>query len=332
MVSIIIPVYNVRPYLQACGKSIAEITAFSWEAILVDDGSTDGSGELCDDIVKMDQRFRVVHQTNGGVSVARNAGIVAAKGEWLWFVDADDTVNPDFEIVNGDVMQSADYVMFDMRNFSDGMEPVDIGHQCAKVHGDELSKNDFLSSHVCYHHQRLFYKKSLVMVDHHQRLKFSAGITVGEDLEFQYKYLTLCKRPVRLSATLYNYRIRKGSATQDGAYRTKCVRDLPVVLTHLLQWCTEQQICPQPWLEMRLQTMFQNYIYSASLVKDIDKQNFQLCLRQLLSDYQKAGFSFPKHMKMRLAYHSVESYFMMNHLYLKIRHRLNVRRCNEING
>lgn len=318
MISIIIPVYNVRPYLRACVESIAEITAFSWEAILVDDGSTDGSGELCDDIVKMDQRFRVVHQTNGGVSVARNAGIVAAKGEWLWFVDADDTVNPDFEIVNGDVMLSADYVMFDMRNFSDGMEPVDIGHQCAKVHGDELSKNDFLNSHVCYHHPRLFYKKSWVMVDHHQRLKFSAGITVGEDLEFQYKFLTLCKRPVRLSATLYNYRIRKGSATQDGAYRHKCVRDLPVVLTHLLQWCTEQHISPQPWLEMRLLSMFQNFLYSASLVRDLDRKQTKAEVRQLFEGYRERGFNFTKNIKMRLAYHSLGAYFILNRWYMRI--------------
>lgn len=319
MISIIIPVYNVRPYLRACVESIAKITAFTWEAILIDDGSTDGSGQLCDDIVKMDQRFRVVHQMNGGVSVARNTGIKAAKGEWLWFVDADDTVNPDFEIVNKDIMQSADYVMFDMLYFLDGTESVAIGHHYAKVYDDELRKNDFLCTNLCYHHPRLFYKKSWVMVGHHPRLKFSAGITVGEDLEFQYKFLTLCKRPVRLSATLYNYRIRKGSATQDGAYRHKCVSDLPVVLAHLLQWCIEHQIAPQPWLEIRLQSMFQNYLYSASLVKNIDKQSVQHRVRQLLSNYLKAGFSFPKHMKMRLAYHSVGAYFMLNRLYLKIR-------------
>lgn len=319
MISIIIPVFNVRSYLQACVESIAAITAFRWEAILIDDGSTDGSGDLCDKIAGEDKRFRVIHQQNGGVSSARNAGIMEAKGEWLWFVDADDTVNPDFEVVNMDVMQSADYVMFDMRNFADGNGPVAIGHQNAKVYGGELSKNDFLCTNVCYHHPRLFYKKSWVMVGHHQRLKFSAGVKVGEDLEFQYKYLTLCKRPVRLSATLYNYRKRKGSATQDRAYRQKCVSDLPIVLAHLLQWCIEHQIAPQPWLEKRLQTMFQNYLYSASLVKNIDKQSVQHCVRQLLSGYQGAGFSFSKHMKMQLAYHSVGAYFMLNRLYLKIR-------------
>lgn len=90
--SIIIPVYNVAPYLRECLDSVLAQTFKDWEAICVDDGSTDGSGEILDEYGARDKRFRVVHQGNAGVSAARNRGLEEAKGEWIWFVDADDSI------------------------------------------------------------------------------------------------------------------------------------------------------------------------------------------------------------------------------------------------
>ena len=88
--SIIIPVYNVAPYLRECLDSLLAQTFTDWEAICVDDGSTDESGEILDEYSRRDARIRVIHKRNEGVSVARNRALEIASGEWLTFMDADD--------------------------------------------------------------------------------------------------------------------------------------------------------------------------------------------------------------------------------------------------
>lgn len=318
-VSIIVPVYNVERYLRECLDSIAQLKAFSWEAILIDDGSTDSSGAICDEYAKREPKFRVIHQKNAGVSAARNAGLDAAKGEWIWFVDSDDSINHDFEILNPEVLNDADYVLFDMRKFRDGEELNSLEHQKSTVKFADLSKNDFLCKYQCNHHQRLFYKKTWLMIDHLQRLAFSLGTRVGEDLEFQYKYLTRCQRPARLDAVLYNYRLRDGSATQDDSYRRKNLEDLPQVIARLLKWCKDENVKPEPWLEMRIQQMFQNLLYSASFVNGVNKKALQSTVRQFLDAWSNQGFAFPKSSKMKLAHWSVSVYFIINKIYLRIK-------------
>lgn len=94
--SIVVPVYNVAPWLSECLESIAQQTFTAWEAILVDDGSTDFSGIICDSYAKKDPRFRVIHQQNAGVSAARNAGIESATASLLAFVDPDDCISSNY--------------------------------------------------------------------------------------------------------------------------------------------------------------------------------------------------------------------------------------------
>lgn len=318
-VSIIVPVYNVERYLRECLDSIAQLKAFSWEAILIDDGSTDSSGAICDEYAKREPKFRVIHQKNAGVSAARNAGLDAAKGEWIWFVDSDDSINPDFEILNPEVLNDADYVLFDMRKFRDGEDLNSLEHQRGTVKSEESSKNEFLCKYQCNHHPRLFYKKTWVMIDHLQRLAFSLGTRVGEDLEFQYKYLTRCQRPARLDAVLYNYRLREGSATQDDSYRRKNLEDLPQVIERLLKWCKDENVKPESWLEMRIQQMFQNLLYSASLVNGVNKKALQQTFCRLLDAWREEEFTFPDSVKMKLAHWSVTAYFVFNKIYLKLK-------------
>lgn len=89
-ISIIVPVYNVEKYLEKCVRSILAQTFTDFELILVDDGSPDSSGAMCDQFAEQDQRVKVIHKENGGLSDARNAGIELATGEYLGFVDSDD--------------------------------------------------------------------------------------------------------------------------------------------------------------------------------------------------------------------------------------------------
>ena len=93
-VSIVVPVYKAEAYLPACLESILAQTFTDWECILVDDGSPDGCGAICDEAARRDGRFRVVHLENGGVSRARNTGMEAARGEYCVFADADDRIHP----------------------------------------------------------------------------------------------------------------------------------------------------------------------------------------------------------------------------------------------
>lgn len=95
--SVIVPVYNVEPYLRECVESLLGQEEFTeFELILVDDGSTDGSGAVCDEYAQKDSRIRVVHTPNGGLSAARNKGLELAEGKYITFIDSDDLVSPDY--------------------------------------------------------------------------------------------------------------------------------------------------------------------------------------------------------------------------------------------
>ena len=95
LISVVVPVYNVEHYLKKCVDSICHQTYRNLEIILVDDGSTDCSGSLCDEFATSDSRIRVIHKSNGGLSDARNAGMELASGEWWMLVDSDDYIAPD---------------------------------------------------------------------------------------------------------------------------------------------------------------------------------------------------------------------------------------------
>lgn len=113
LISIIVPAYNVSNYLDSCVESIEALTFQDFEVILVDDGSTDGTGKLCDAWADRDPRIQVVHQKNQGLSGARNTGIDRARGTWLLFVDSDDRVQPDLASVLLDTAekQASDLVL-----------------------------------------------------------------------------------------------------------------------------------------------------------------------------------------------------------------------------
>lgn len=96
LVSIIVPVYNVEKYLKKCVDSIINQTYKNLEIVLVDDGSTDNSGKICDEYAKKDSRIKVIHKQNGGLSDARNVGIDNSKGKYITFIDSDDTIENDY--------------------------------------------------------------------------------------------------------------------------------------------------------------------------------------------------------------------------------------------
>ncbi|MDD7740978.1 MAG: glycosyltransferase family 2 protein [Fusicatenibacter sp.] len=115
LVSIVVPVYKVEKYLERCVESLRGQTLKEIEIILVDDGSPDRSGTICDELQKLDERIRVIHKTNGGLSSARNAGMAAATGKYIGFVDSDDDVEPDMyeKMYLAAERENVDFVMAD---------------------------------------------------------------------------------------------------------------------------------------------------------------------------------------------------------------------------
>lgn len=115
LITIIVPVYQTKPYLCRCVYSLLKQTWKNLEILLVDDGSTDGSGEICEQLRQEDGRIRVIHQENGGLSCARNAGLREASGRYVGFVDSDDRVEPAMymELVQAAECHDADLVMCD---------------------------------------------------------------------------------------------------------------------------------------------------------------------------------------------------------------------------
>ena len=115
-ISIIVPVYKVEKYLRRCLDSIVAQTFTDWECILIDDGSPDNSGKICDEYAQKDGRFKVVHQENQGVSAARNMGLDEAKGEWIGFVDSDDWIDSEmYEVAYNQAIEvGADLIQWGM--------------------------------------------------------------------------------------------------------------------------------------------------------------------------------------------------------------------------
>ena len=105
LASVIVPVYNVEPYLAQCVASLRGQTCPDLEIILVDDGSTDGSGLLCDGFAREEPRIRVIHKANGGLSSARNAGLDRARGTYIYFVDSDDWAERDMVAESVKIME-----------------------------------------------------------------------------------------------------------------------------------------------------------------------------------------------------------------------------------
>ena len=112
-ISIIVPVYNVEQYLERCVESLINQTYKNIEIILVDDGATDNSGQLCDELAQRDPRIVVYHKVNGGLSDARNYGIDKASGDYIGFIDSDDFIDDDmYEVLLSNILEYNAFISF----------------------------------------------------------------------------------------------------------------------------------------------------------------------------------------------------------------------------
>lgn len=243
LISVIVPVYNVKLYLKQCIESIRNQTCKNLEIILVDDGSTDGSAEMCDDFSRLDDRIRVIHKTNGGNTSARLAGLKAASGYYVGFVDSDDWIDPEMyetllsemEKNNADIITSGYYTEFG------GADIIIKDALSAKVYKSQEERL-FLYSHMLYYGDsahfgigrnlvtKIFKREILcsVFADMDIRMQF------GEDAAGVYVYLINSNVVCVTDKAFYHYRARFDSITHEKD--EWFLQKINVLYNFLLKW------------------------------------------------------------------------------------------------
>ncbi len=212
LVSVIVPVFNVACYLGKCVESIVKQTYRNLEIILINDGSTDESGDLCDMWGKKDSRIRVIHKSNGGLGDARNTGIEAATGEYILYVDSDDWLELNFcEVMLYRIQKGGcDACVCGYREVCDDGKVMKIKSEENRIYLGQELLNDILEEKVCFSYSvwKFMYKRKNISF-----IKFDVGVYF-EDVTFLTKFLLQDLRVSVESKVLYNYRVNEKSITR----------------------------------------------------------------------------------------------------------------------
>lgn len=240
LISVIIPVYNVSRYLRQCVDCVLSQTYRQLQIILVDDGSTDGSEQMCDEYAKQDERIQVIHKPNGGLSDARNVGTENAKGDYIVYLDADDKwLSGDFveQLVSRAEHTGADMLLIRQQRFaSDDYLP-----QCtAYSYCESDFRSDTLSAFECLYKKRAYpvsawskMIKTSILRDNN--ILFTKGL-LGEDMDWTSRLLPHVSSVSYCNEAVYLYRERPGSITK--TFRLKNAEDFCWILeTWEAYWC-----------------------------------------------------------------------------------------------
>ncbi|OJH47577.1 glycosyltransferase family 2 protein [Lactococcus lactis] len=213
LISVIVPVYNVKEYLEECIRSIINQTYENLEIILVDDGSTDGSSEICDEYAARDKRIRIIHKENGGLSSARNVGINHANGLYISFVDSDDWLELDLykilygaiKATNADIAACGRYLASES-----GKLKMHCSDEQRIYSRKEALKEIFQLGSIDVAAWDKLYHRSVI-----EEIRFPEG-EINEDTAVVYEVFNNVKKLVHVGCPLYNYRVRIGSITKSG--------------------------------------------------------------------------------------------------------------------
>lgn len=202
MISIIVPVYKAEKYIHRCVDSILAQSHTDFDLLLIDDGSPDNCGAICDEYANLDGRVRVFHKENGGVSSARNFGIEKSKGEWITFIDADDYVHPDF-LSSLYAKHDADliigsFLLVGSDESWDGILPNEkYGRDVLRL---KLEKSDFVPNHRAPWGK--LYRRDII-VDNH--ILYDPKVTLSEDWLFTLEYFQYTHSIRTIGAPYYYY-------------------------------------------------------------------------------------------------------------------------------
>jgi len=215
LISVIVPVYKVEDYLARCVSSLTGQTYPDLEIILVDDGSPDDCGTLCDRFAVQDERIRVIHKENGGLSSARNAGIDIARGEYLGFVDSDDWLEPDAYalLLEAALREDVKLVCAGRYDYSERTGEKKVGLcpvRAEVISGEELVRRIFTWDHVDTSACDKLYSAALF-----RDVRYPEGI-INEDHPVTYNLALAAGKVAMVDKPIYNYYHRAGSITTSG--------------------------------------------------------------------------------------------------------------------
>ena len=223
-VSIIIPVYNVEKYLPACPDSILNQSFKDFEVLLIDDGSTDKSREICDKYSLSDKRIRTIHKINEGVSIARNTGIKEAKAEWITFIDSDDWVEKDFlsaffqkgkEITPTTLVSQG--ILFDY----DGKKANEPFFQYDTISATKASFPSIIPQYKILHNGcpccKLFNRELII----NNNILFTPKTSTHEDHIFVLNYLLYIDKLILLDSLFYHYMKRETTTLSNAKHPAK---------------------------------------------------------------------------------------------------------------
>jgi len=249
-VSIIVPIYNSEKYLGYCLNSIVSQTYYNIEIILVNDGSTDGSINICENYANLDSRISIINSTNCGVSHARNLGISYAKGKYILFVDSDDIIASKMveTLVTSIEMYNAEIAFCGMKIIKEKsrgeIRVVDefnssmIGKECVLGEKEFCENFPYLLLHTVILEgpcNRL-YKSDILK---NNNLLFQEDVSLGEDFIFNLKYYSHCKKYIFLSESYYYYRQHNGE-TLTNKYRPDMLANRIYLLEHYNDFMTQK--------------------------------------------------------------------------------------------
>ena len=302
MISVIVPVYGVEAYLDRCVKSIQTQTYTDLEIILIEDGSPDRCGEMCDCWAAHDTRIKVVHQKNTGQAGARNAGLEICKGEYVCFVDSDDEIDPQMIEIMYEAIRDDNYdlAICGYRRFREAEE---LPHFIGKV-----AKVKVLSSSELW--QEVFgrlnnaawnklYRRNLI-----GSLRFPLGLIHGEDFIFNLQYIVQCENAVMIDAPLYHYYLRRDSITKSGFCESKfdeiTAKDMALKLVEEYQPC-QMQNARKYCFRARMNVL--RSLYRSRREKDYPGQALE-CREYTKTHYSEVAAAI--RMKERAEYHLLQ--------------------------
>lgn len=290
IVSIIIPVYNTEHYLPRCLNSILQQTYPNWELILIDDGSTDRSFQICTDFAAQNNQkpIKLISQKNSGVSSARNKGIQEASGEFMTFVDSDDWVSPDYlELLIGKYNESKSDIVIGNLSIEDEI------HKTSSAFPSEnllLTRDEFLKLFGKLYSETLLsgpcvklYSSSIIKKN---QLSFEENRSLGEDLIFNLDYLSFCTSFCFFSNIIYFYRSVYDSSLSH-KFNLKKSEIQYELYQKVIQFCLKQD-CLNMVNQKYINTSFfrQTYIQMQTIIlSDLDFSEKKKFLLQIIDSY-----------------------------------------------
>lgn len=245
--SFVIPVYNVKEYLEKCVNSVIhqKYDSDCIEIVLVDDGSKDGSGKLCDDLAEMHSSLRVIHKHNGGLSDARNVGMDCVNGDYVVFLDSDDYIEPntcsEFEkkILSCSIMPDIVAGATCRRNHDEEVLLLRKSTSDQLVRGTDYLKNE-LQGNIFVAAWSSIYRRDFL---NHNNLRFKKGF-LHEDEDFTPRAFLCAENVMSTNVVFYNYIIREGSITtaSNKTKNAKCIFEICRDLMRIYEEISDQEL------------------------------------------------------------------------------------------